>query len=136
MSDGTDDGVPCVGALVRDAAGRLLLVLRANPPARGTWSLPGGRVEAGEDDAAAVRREVYEETGLLVDVDRLVGRVVRPGPAGAYLIADYACTVRGGRLRAGDDAADVRWARAADLARLPLAPLLEQTLRDWGELPS
>jgi len=48
MEFADEDGralVPCVGAIVRDADGRLLLIRRANPPAQGQWSLPGGRVE-------------------------------------------------------------------------------------------
>jgi len=55
--------VPCVGAIAFDADGRLLLIRRANPPAQGQWSLPGGRVEPGEDWRDAVLRELEEETG-------------------------------------------------------------------------
>ncbi|WP_141281058.1 NUDIX hydrolase [Pseudonocardia hydrocarbonoxydans] len=122
---------PCVGGLVYDVHGRLLLVRRANEPGRGRWSVPGGRVEAGEDDAAAVVREMREETGLHVTPGRLIGRVVR----GPYGIADYACTVVGGALRAGDDALDARWCSAADLAALPLVDGLVETLDAWGALP-
>ncbi|HYS37082.1 MAG TPA: NUDIX domain-containing protein, partial [Pseudonocardiaceae bacterium] len=50
--------IRCVGGLVLDGRGRLLLVLRANDPGRGQWSVPGGRVEPGEADEAAVRREI------------------------------------------------------------------------------
>src|SRR4051812_35800604 len=50
--------VPCVGAVVTDAEGRLLLVQRANEPGRGLWSIPGGRVEPGETARQAVVREV------------------------------------------------------------------------------
>ena len=127
--------VDCVGALVHDDRGRLLLVLRGHEPARGTWSLPGGRVEPGEDDATALAREVAEETGLQVSVGVLVGTVERPGPRCVYVIRDYACTPTSGVLRAGDDADDVRGADAATLAALPLAPLLATTLRGWGLLP-
>ncbi|MGI8799897.1 MAG: NUDIX hydrolase, partial [Pseudonocardia sp.] len=63
--------VACVGAIVRDAAGRLLLVQRVNEPGAGRWSLPGGRVEPGETDQDAVVREVAEETGLQVRTTRL-----------------------------------------------------------------
>jgi 8-oxo-dGTP diphosphatase len=56
--------VPCVGALVHDDEGRLLVVRRAQEPGLGQWSVPGGRVEPDEDDRAAVAREVLEETGL------------------------------------------------------------------------
>jgi ADP-ribose pyrophosphatase YjhB (NUDIX family) len=75
--------VPCVGALVYDDAGRILLVRRANPPAQGLWSVPGGRVEAGEDGPRAVVREVAEETGLVVVAGRLVGSVLRDAPDGS-----------------------------------------------------
>jgi 8-oxo-dGTP diphosphatase len=125
-----------VGALVRDEAGRLLLVQRRNAPGAGLWSLPGGRVEVGESDASALAREVAEETGLTVEVGALVGEVVREGPDGAmFAIRDYACTVRGGRLGAADDATDARWVTAVDLDRLPLVPLLRETLGRWHRLP-
>ena len=90
-----------MGGLTYDGEGRLLLVQRANAPGQGRWSVPGGRVEPGEDDAAALEREMREETGLAVRPGPLIGRIVR----GPYTIADYACTVVGGELRAGDASA-------------------------------
>jgi ADP-ribose pyrophosphatase YjhB (NUDIX family) len=131
-----DTAIPCVGAIVHDAAGRLLLVRRANPPAQGLWSIPGGRVEPGEDAEQAVVREVAEETRLEVTVERFVGSVVRDAPGGGrYLIADFACRVIGGRLAAGDDAADAGWFGAADLAALPTSPGLLDALTEWNVLP-
>ncbi len=128
--------VPCVGAVVHDDAGRLLLVRRANPPARGLWSVPGGRVEPGEDGERAVVREVAEETGLEVVPERLVGSVVRDAPDGArYVIDDYACRVVGGVLVAGDDASDAGWFSSADLTTLPTSPGLVEALAAWGALP-
>lgn len=157
--------VPCVGAIVRDAAGRLLLVQRGRDPERGRWSLPGGRVEPGETDEVALAREVLEETGLPVRVGDLIGRVLRPGLGGrTYAIADYACSVAGhdepgtGTAEpvagspepvagspepvagspepvAGDDAVDVRWCGPAELATLPLTGGLVEALTRWGVLP-
>ncbi len=124
--------VPCVGALAYDAEGRLLLIRRRNEPGRGLWSVPGGRVEAGESDAEAVVREMAEETGLVVEPGALVGRVRR----GPFAIADYRCAVVGGTLRAGDDATDARWCDAGALTDLPLVPLLYDTLQQWEALPS
>jgi ADP-ribose pyrophosphatase YjhB (NUDIX family) len=106
----------CVGAVILDADGRLLLVRRGRPPGEGLWSLPGGRVEAGESDAEAVVREIREETGLDVVPGALAGTVQRP----PYEIHDYYATAVGGLLRAGDDAADVRWVFDAELRLLPL----------------
>lgn len=123
----------CVGAIVRDGAGQLLLVQRGHPPEEGRWSLPGGRVEPGEDLEAAVVREVREETGLLVIPGEPVGRVRRPAPdGGEYVIDDVACEVTGGRLRAGDDARAVRFVPAPELDALPLSTGLLDTLREWG----
>jgi 8-oxo-dGTP diphosphatase len=128
--------VPCAGAVVHDAAGRLLLVRRGREPGRGLWSLPGGRCEPGETAAEAAVREVREETGLTVAAGRLVGRVERPGPAGAvYVVDDVACTVVGGELAPGDDADDARWVDAAGLARLPLTDGLLAALTGWDVLP-
>ena len=77
--------IPCVGGIVRHG-GRLLLVKRGREPARGTWSVPGGRVEAGETDEQATAREVLEETGLRVVVGELVGTVERDAPAGGVYV--------------------------------------------------
>ncbi len=128
--------VACVGAVVHDGAGRLLVVRRGRPPGQGLWSVPGGRVEPGETEHEAVAREVCEETGLQVRVGRLAGRVRRAGLAGVvYDIADHVCEVVGGTLRAGDDAAEVRWASNADLHTLPLTEGLLDALAEWGVLP-
>jgi len=128
--------VPCVGAVVHDDRGRLLLVRRRHDPAAGRWSIPGGRVEAGETDAEAVRREVREETGLDVLVGMRVGTVQRPGPRGVvYDIRDYACAVEGGRLRAGDDAAQVRWVSRRELLSVDAVDGLVDALGLWGMLP-
>lgn len=127
--------IPCVGAVVRDDTGRVLLVLRAHAPAAGNWSLPGGRVEPGESPDDAVTREVAEETGLRVEVGRLVGTVERDAGHGAtYVIDDYECTVTGGRLESGDDAVDARWCTPDEVRSLPTSPLLVETLEAWGVL--
>jgi 8-oxo-dGTP diphosphatase len=131
--------IRCVGAIARDSAGRLLLVQRNNEPGRGLWSLPGGRVEAGESDATALARELLEETGLGVRPGSLIGSVERAAPSGVYVIYDYACEVVGGTLRPGDDAADVAWVDDATLAAMDLAgaltPQLVETLRRWHQIP-
>lgn len=127
--------VPCVGAVVRDDNGRLLVVERRYAPAAGTWSLPGGRVEAGESPAAAVRREVLEETGLRVDVDDVVGVIELPGTKDRrYVVTDYAARVAKGTTPhpiAGDDAADARWVTREEFAELDTSPGLAETLEAW-----
>jgi 8-oxo-dGTP diphosphatase len=127
--------IGCVGAIVKDERGRLLLIKRGHEPGLGLWSLPGGRVEPGESDAEALVREMREETGLAVEPGSLVGRVRRPGLGGAVLdIRDYAATVTGGTLQAGDDAAGVRWVTAAELAGMPITDGLLDALIEWGVL--
>ncbi|WP_410675193.1 NUDIX hydrolase [Amycolatopsis sp. cmx-4-68] len=135
MTGLTSTTVRCVGGIVFDAHGSLLLIRRVNDPGSGQWSLPGGRVEPGESDKEAVIRELREETGLDVIPGTLVGSVTR----GPFEIHDYACEVAGGVLTPGDDASDARWSDAADLTALDaageLVDALYVTLRGWNALP-
>jgi 8-oxo-dGTP diphosphatase len=105
-----------------------LLVRRGRPPAEGHWSVPGGRIEPGETAAEAAAREVREETGLEVEVGPvLITAVIADG---TYRVQDFAAAVIGGRLQAGDDAAEVRWVDVAELSSMTLSPgLLEELSR-------
>jgi 8-oxo-dGTP diphosphatase len=80
-------------------------------------------------------REMREETGLVIEAGQLIGTVRRPAQDGGLLdIRDYAATVTGGTLRAGDDAADARWVAASELETLPITEGLVEALTSWGVL--
>lgn len=119
-----------MGAVIKDAEGRLLLIQRGHEPGKGLWSVPGGRVENGESDPEALVREVREETGLIVSPGRLIGRVQR----GAYDIRDYHATVTGGVLVPGDDADAAAWANPEEITTFPITEGLVETLQSWGVL--
>jgi len=127
----------CVGAIaVID--GRLLLIRRGHGPAAGEWSLPGGRVEAGETLAEAVVRELAEETGLEAVCDDLAGWVERISDDHHFVIFDFRVTVLDhpeAGLRAGGDAAEAAWVPLDEVAHLRLVEGLAEFLHDHGIVP-
>ena len=104
-------------AIFRD--NRILLVRRARSPAKGFYSLPGGRVEFGESLHAAVHREVAEETALTIEIVELAGwREVLPSATGGghYLILSFAARWVAGEPVLNDELDDFSW-RAPDALR-------------------
>lgn len=109
-----------VGAFIFDRDGRILLVERGAPPARGLWSVPGGKLEMNETLAQAVTREVREETGLIVEVGALACVVERMSEGYHYVILDYLARVIGGQLTPASDVADARWVTSDELPAMAL----------------
>ncbi|MGB0996011.1 MAG: NUDIX hydrolase [Acidimicrobiales bacterium] len=108
----------------------VLLVRRSTPPEAGRWSFPGGRVEPGERMADAAVREVREETGLDVEIDRPLDWVERIGPDHHFVIVDFAATVpERQEPTPGDDAADARWVNLDEISSLALVDGLLDFLR-------
>ncbi len=135
MTDRPPDGPElCVGAIAVDEE-QILLIRRGRSPARGRWSVPGGRVERDETLAEAVVRELYEETGLVGICEGLVGWVERIGEGHHYVILDFRTTILGDiEPVAGDDAAEAAWVPLSDVAAMPLADGLAEFLHEHGIL--
>ncbi len=93
----------------------ILLVERGREPLKGFWSLPGGVVETGEKLEEAICREVLEETGLVVRIERMFEifeRIIRDAnsrPEYHYVLIDYICEVTGGSLAPNDDVNRAEW---------------------------
>jgi ADP-ribose pyrophosphatase YjhB (NUDIX family) len=105
---------------------RVLVVKRGKPPLLGKWSLPGGLVEAGETLVEAAVRELAEETGVAADefaaIDRaeIIGRDEQGRVDRHYVLIVFGATYRSGEAIAADDAAEVGWVTATELAELDL----------------
>jgi 8-oxo-dGTP diphosphatase len=122
-------------AIFRDD--KLLLVRRARSPAKGLYSLPGGRVEFGETLHAAVHREVDEETALKIAVIGLAGwREVLPGTTGGghYLIMSFAARWVDGEPVLNDELDDFRWVGPDTIGRLKLTGGLPEVVQSAWRL--
>jgi ADP-ribose pyrophosphatase YjhB (NUDIX family) len=130
-----DAPVVAVAALILDK-GRLLLVKRKNEPSRGLWSAPGGVVELAENVEDAVKREVNEETGLRVEVDRILtvlNHIIKNKDDRVrfhYVIIYFLARALGGRLMASTDAQEVKWIPLDEVENLPASEAFRGFVED------
>lgn len=129
--------IPAVAAVVRDDEGRVLIQRSQH----GVWSLPAGAIEPGESPAQAVAREVYEETGLNVRAERVLGVFGGPKYRWTYpngdrvegLVTVFECVrVSGELIESNDETAFLRWFTLAELPELAV-PYPDEVLRGTGE---
>ncbi|WP_100449014.1 (deoxy)nucleoside triphosphate pyrophosphohydrolase [Glycomyces xiaoerkulensis] len=109
-----------VGAAIR-AGDKILAAARAHPPElAGLWEFPGGKVEAGETEAEALRRECREELGAEIEVGERVGGDLVTG-GGRYLLRVYLARLDGGEPEPLEHG-DLRWLAADELDRVRWLP--------------
>jgi 8-oxo-dGTP diphosphatase len=101
----------------------IVLVKRRNDPYKGSWALPGGFVEYGETVESAAMRETKEETGLEVELDKLVGVYSDPerDPRGHMISVCFLAHKTGGTLKAASDAAEVQHLKIGEISKIQLA---------------
>ena len=146
MSDRTYPDRPFLAvsaAIVRN--GRVLIVRRADPPAHGLYTLPGGVVESGETLVEAVQREAAEETGLLIEPIALAGHrevIVHDGDGRAqrhFVILAFAARWISGEPKLNSELHDATWLLPSELAGLKttegLSEIVEAAFVRMAEVP-
>jgi len=123
-------------AVVVDDEGRILLQRRSDS---GNWALPGGAMDIGETFAQSVIREVKEEAGFDVRIERIVGIYSDPGHVFAYDDGEVrqefniclACTIVGGKLAISNESTDVRFVTLEEVAELTMHESIRKRIEDY-----
>ena len=125
-----------VKVVLHDDSGRCLLLKRSlsskgNP---GKWDLPGGKVDVGENFEQGLLREVAEETGVTISVQRVLGAAESELPTRrvAYLILE-GC-VESGQVRLSSEHDDFAWVDRQDLARVDIAEQFRPFLKVYSQI--
>jgi ADP-ribose pyrophosphatase YjhB (NUDIX family) len=123
-------------AVVTDDEGRILLQRRSDS---GNWALPGGTMDIGETFGQSAVREVKEETGFDVHIDRIVGVYSDPGHVFAYDDGEVrqefniclACTIAGGTLQVSSESTAVEFIPMASVPDLQMHESIRIRIRDY-----
>ena len=123
-------------AVVMDGEGRILLQRRRDS---GNWALPGGTMDIGETFAESAIREVKEETGFDVHIERIVGIYSDPGHVFAYEDGEVrqefniclACTITGGELAISSESTDVSFFSLDKVADLAMHESIRRRIEDY-----
>ncbi len=114
------------GAAIRDGEGRLLLIQRLKEPEAGCWGLPGGKVDLGEAVEKAVAREIEEELGIRVAIERLacVTEMIDAGDGRHWVSPVYEARIRSGEpeLREPEKHGGWGWFALSDLPEALTTP--------------
>ena len=130
-----------VGAVVLKE-NRVLLVKRDNPPGKGLWAIPGGRVRLGETLQVAAERETREETGVIIRAKDPIYTfdVIERDAHGRirfhYVIVDLLADYISGQPKPGSDACDARWIAQPELDEIALSPSTRKFLKEKIQIDS
>jgi mutator protein MutT len=115
---------------------KILLTKRGNEPGYGKWGLPGGVVELGEKVDDAVKREVFEETGIEVETIKIltVFDSIRKDKTGKirfhYILIEFLCRYIQGDIHSSDDALDAKWVPLEKLDEFDIMPFTKSFVRE------
>lgn len=131
-----------VQALVRKNTGEYLVIKRAKAVEVGTWEFPGGRVDSGETIEKALKREIREETGLKIDIERFVGWGQgfgvkhENGRLMDRFVMFFECKLIKGKLKLDDETADHKWAPLEELIKFqPLSKPVQDFFGKFHLIP-
>ncbi len=119
--------VDCVGVICF-RGDDVLLIKRGTAPRKGEWSIPGGRIEAGESERDAALRELFEETGIMAALETKVAVIDARFENFNYRLHDYAARWISGEPQFGDDAADARFVAPHELDGLGMWPKTREVI--------
>ena len=123
----TEKPVDCVGVICF-RGDDVLLIKRGTAPRKGEWSIPGGRIEAGESERDAALRELFEETGIMAALESKVATIDAQFKDYNYRLHDYAARWISGEPQFGDDAADARFVAPQELGALGMWPKTREVI--------
>ena len=122
-------------AVIRDAEGRCLLLRRSmkSKNNKGKWDLPGGKVDAGEAFERALLREVQEEAGLAVSLERVIGAAESVLPTHSVVYVVMEARAAGGDVRLSDEHEEYAWVERRSLPTMDVCGQFRSVLDDYAQ---